>query len=106
MKGFLVTVLIVLGIWFVSSFVLGLLAARFLRFSEASGAPEKVVGSSPATSKDTIDDESEFFRSLIASRQQLSSQIAQCLPFKLCGFSRSFRFKLARRRGGPGRGQR
>ena len=63
------TVLIVLGIWFVSSVVFGLLAAHFLRFSEASCAPEKDAGSSPATSKDTFDDESEFFRSLIASRQ-------------------------------------
>ena len=65
MKGFLVTVLIVVGIWFVGSFILGLLAARFLRFSEASGAPEQVVG----RSKDAIDDVSDSFRSLIASRQ-------------------------------------
>ena len=60
------TVLIVLGIWFVSSVVFGLLAAHFLRFSEASSVREQIVGRSP---RDTLDDESEFFRSLIVSRQ-------------------------------------
>ena len=60
------TVLIVLGIWFVSSVVFGLLAAHFLRFSEASSVREQIVARSP---QDTFDDDSDLSPSLIASRE-------------------------------------
>ena len=59
------TILIVLGIWFVGSVIFGLLAARFLRFSEANCLPEQVVG----RSQDAVDDESDFFRPLIANSE-------------------------------------
>jgi hypothetical protein len=67
-----VTILIVLGTWFVGSVVLGLLAARFLRFSEASCLLD--IGGWTIT-LDTIDVESDFSRSLIADRQLLSTEV-------------------------------
>jgi hypothetical protein len=56
---FLVTIIIVLGIWFVGSVVFGLLAGHFLRFSKASCEPEQLVGST-APFNNRIDDESDF----------------------------------------------
>jgi len=55
----IVTILVVLGIWVLGSVVLGLLAGHFLRFSEASGEPEQLVGST-AHFNNEIDDQRDF----------------------------------------------
>jgi hypothetical protein len=63
-----VTILVVLGIWFVGSCLLGLLVAHVLRFSEASREPKHVFGHSGEFG-DAVDDKSDLVRSVIGNRE-------------------------------------